>query len=343
MKNFRWFRSQPFDFQLSINPDAPQAAHDSGAANPVPTLSAHTRKSSISFNGLVLGTAGLSLLALAAIACSREAHKPASTAINVPQPVQQAAPQVTASAPVAALVAPTPDTKPAVKKSAHKRPEKVVYKNDVYGVSFQYPRRYALKTGDEAIIDWFGSQPVGMNFVDGSGVSVAAVELPRGLYPGTDYRDAFFTVSVNRNLSEAQCSQFAVVDRSDSDEEPVAPATVNFGGQVYSQTSAFDGKAFEQAYGRYYHVYNNGACYEMALGLETAGYGAVEGITPVDRDEVFHKLEGMLASVRLRAEEKMPETSVASSPATSEPANTPNSAPASAAAATTPAESEGSH
>ena len=341
MKNFGWFRSQPFDFQLSINPDAPQVASDSGAVKSRPTPNASRANLSIPFTGLVLGTTGITLLALAVIACSKEVRKPASTAISVAQPVPQVAPQGTPAAPMTALVAPVSDAKPAAKKSARKRPEKVVYKNDTYGVSFQYPRRYALKTGDEAIIDWFGSQPVGLNFVDGSGVSVAAVELPRGLYPGTDYRDAFFTISVNRNLSEAQCSEFAVVDNSDSDEEPVAPTTVNFGGQVYSQTSAFDGKAFEQTYGHYYHVYNNGACYEMALGLETAGYGSVEGITPVDRDEVFHKLEGMLASVRLRAEEKMPEASVASSAASSEPANSPKSFPTNAVMVT-PAESEGS-
>jgi hypothetical protein len=322
MKNFRWFRSEPFESQLSINPDAAKA-------DPRPTKA--PTHSSIPFNGLVLGTAGLSLLALAVIACSKQGEKPASTAVNV-QPVAPI------SQPVAAApAAPAADQpKPVAKKSAHKRPEKVVYKNDTYGVSFQYPRRFALKTGDEAILDWFGSQPVGMNFVDAGGVAVAAVELPRGLYPGTDYRDAFFTVSVNRNLSQAQCSQFAVVDNNDGDEEPVAPTSVNFGGQIYSQTSAFDGKAFEQAYGRYYHVYNNGACYEMALGLETAGYGAVDGIEPVDRDEVFHKLEGMLSSVRLRPEEKvMPETAVATS--------TPASAAPATEAASTPVPSEGTH
>jgi hypothetical protein len=326
MKDFRWFRSQPFDNQLSINPDAAQPARNSGAAKPAAGSSFH-------FNTLVLATTGISLLALAVIACSKQAQKnAASTPVNV----QPAAQPVMQTAPAAPAVAVAPEPKPAVKKAAHKRPEKVVYKNDTYGVSFQYPRRYALKTGDEAIVDWFGSEPVGMNFVDGSGISVVAVELPRGLYPGTDYRDAFFTVSVNRNLSEAQCSQFAVVDSNDSDEEPIAPTTVNFGGQIYSQTSAFDGKAFEQAYGRYYHVYNNGACYEMALGLETAGYGAVDGIAPVDRDEVFHKLEGMLSSVRLRAEEKLSETAVASSKPVTE-------APNSAAVVTAPVESEGSH
>jgi hypothetical protein len=304
MKKFRWFDSQPFESQLSINPDAVNPAHNPEAMKNIRATS------SIRFNSLILGTAGLALLALAVIACSKEAHKSAgSTAVNLPQPVLQ--PMV--APPVAPAVVAAPEAKPLVKKAARKRPEKVMYKNDTYGVSFQYPRRYALKTGDEAIVDWFGAQPAGMNFVDGGGMAVAAVELPRGLYPGTDYRDAFFTVSVNRNLSEAQCAQFAVVDSSDSDEEPIAPSTVHFGGQVYSQTSAFDGKAFEQAYGHYYHVYNNGACYEMALGLETAGYGAVDGIAPVDRDEVFHKLEGMLSSVRLQPEERMPVTAVASS------------------------------
>jgi hypothetical protein len=328
MKDFRWFRSQPFESQLSINPDHPQAIQNSDAATPRPGIA--VARSSISFNGLVLGTTGLALLALAAIACTRQARQSnGSTAINVPQPAIQPAPAMT---PAPAIVA---DAKPVVKKSARKRPEKVTYKNDVYGVAFQYPRRYALKTGDEAIIDWFGSQPAGMNFVDAGGVAVAAVELPRGLYPGTDYRDAFFTVSVHRNLSETQCSQFAVVDSSDSDEEPVAPTTVNFGGQVYSQSTAFDGKAFEQAYGRYYHVYNNGACYEMALGLETAGYGAVDGITPVDRDEVFHKLEGMLSSVRLRPEEKVAETPAASSKPAENAGNE--------TAVATPLQNEGAH
>ena len=301
MKDSRWFRSQPFESQLSINPDAhPGSQFEKPAPRPV-------RRSSTSFNSVVLGVTGLSLLALAVIACSKHASKPASMAVNVPQPI------IAPVAPPAPSVQPVsqPDTKPVAKKTSRKRPEKVAYKNDVYGVSFQYPRRYALKTGDEAILDWFGAQPAGMNFVDGGGVAVAAVELPRGLYPGTDYRDGFFTVSVNRNLSEAQCSQFAVVDNNDSDEEPVAPRNVNFGGQIYSQTEAFAGKAFEQAYSRYYHLYRNGACYEMALALETAGYGAVDGITPVDRDEVFHKLDGILSSVRLRPEEKLPEVKTA--------------------------------
>ena len=285
-----------FDSPLSINPDTAQ-----------PVVS--TTRSTTKFRTIVLSASFLGALAVAIVACSKEASKPVVTTTILPAAAPQPAVATQTAPPAPALAEPTPK----LKKANKKRPEKVTYKNTTYGLSFQYPRRYALKTGDEAIVDWFGSQPAGMNFVDQGGIAVAAVELPPGLYPGTDYRNGFFTVSVNRNLSEPQCSQFAVVDSSETDEEPVAPSTANFGGTVYSQTAAFDGKAFEQAYARYYHVYNNGACYEMALGLETAGYGAVDGITPVDRDEVFHKLEGLLSSVRLQAAETEP--AVAATPA----------------------------
>jgi hypothetical protein len=326
MKDSRWF-----DSKLSINPDSAMPARFAQASP------------STKFRTLVLATSGVAVLTLAVIACSKEANKPVvETRIITPAPAAPSLPAAEPAPVVASSV--TPDAKPVAKKTAKKRPTKVVYKNGTYGISFQYPRRYALKTGDEAIIDWFGSQPVGTNFVDRGGVGVAAVELPRGMYPGTDYRDAFFTVSVNRNLSQAQCSQFAVVDQSDSDEEPIAPTNTSFGGQVYSETETFDGKAFEQAYAHFYHVYNNGACYEMALGVETAGYGVVEGITPVDRDEVFHKLEDMLASVRLQSEERVPETAVATLTPNPAPASVPSATPAATAATATPAaQVEGAH
>jgi hypothetical protein len=323
MKNSRWF-----DSQLSINPESAIPARFAQASP------------STKFRTLVLATSGVAVLTLAVIACSKEANKPVvQTRIITPAPSTPSLPAAESASVVASSV--TPDAKPVAKKAAKKRPAKVVYKNDIYGLSFQYPRRYALKTGDESIIDWFGSQPVGTNFVDQGGVGVAAVELPRGMYPGTDYRDAFFTVSVNRNLSEAQCSQFAVVDQTDSDEEPIAPTNTSFGGQVYSETETFEGRSFEQAYAHFYHVYNNGACYEMALGVETAGYGAVEGITPVDRDEVFHKLEDMLASLRLQAEERVPATAVADAAPSSLPASSATPTPT---ASTVPAaQVEGAH
>jgi hypothetical protein len=162
---------------------------------------------------------------------------------------------------------------------------------------------------------------VGMNFIQPGGVSVAAVELPRGSFPGTDYHDAFFTVNVNRQISEDQCSQFSVLEEQQADEESVAPQTVNIAGQSFVETTTFNGESTEQAYARYYHKYENGVCYEVALGVKTAGYGVIDGITAVDRDDVFAKLEPMLASMRIEPAPKIrPETSVATAASPSQAA-----------------------
>jgi hypothetical protein len=284
MKTFRWFASHN-------NTNTPKSQNSN---------SLHTE---IVISAYLIATLGLAL-----VACSKAKSNPTASSAPI-APVT--APLPTAPAPVVAEAVP-PAPPVAKKKAVRHRPANVTYKNDIYGVSFQYPRRYSLKTGDEAIVDWFGSQPMGMNFVQSGGVAVAAVELPRGSFPGTDYHDAFFTISVNRQLSEAQCSQFSAVEEQSPDDESVAPRTVNIGGQDFAETSTFNGKSTEQAYARYYHRYDNGVCYEVALGVETAGYGVVDGITAVDRDDVFGKLEPMLASVKIETAAKpAPDSSVA--------------------------------
>ncbi len=43
-----------------------------------------------------------------------------------------------------------PTTKPAPKKVVHKKPATVNYADKTYGVTFEYPRRYAIETGNAA-------------------------------------------------------------------------------------------------------------------------------------------------------------------------------------------------
>jgi len=67
----------------------------------------------------------------------------------------------------------------------------------------------------------------------------------------------------------------------------------------------------KQTNAKYYHVFGNGACYEFALGVGTDSDHNVEEITPVDRKEVFGKLEKILATVKFKPvvlpETQMPE------------------------------------
>jgi hypothetical protein len=64
-------------------------------------------------------------------------------------------------------------------------------------------------------------------------------------------------------------------------------------------TSNFSGNALRQAETQYYHSYENGACYEYVLGLGTEGFATEGGIGHVNRDEVFAKLEKILATVKI--------------------------------------------
>jgi len=152
-----------------------------------------------------------------------------------------------------------------------------------------------------------------MNFVQPGGASVAMVAVPPTTYPGTDLTTAFFHVNVNRSLSEKECSEFAFVDASNADGEPVDAEKLRVGSAYMEKTSNFAGDAMKQGETQYYHRYENGACYEFILGLGTAGYGTEDGVEAVNHDEVFGKLEKILASVKIQPVEQ--EQVVAKTPA----------------------------
>lgn len=261
------------------------------------TLSAWSRQQELA---MIAGFVILGLL-LAVSACSKQAPKTAL--VGVSSPAQSpATPAVTAAtAPAAAATSPTPA--PA-KKTHKKRPAATVTYNDANsGVWFRYPRKYELMSGDKAqpVFADMGAAP--MNFVQPGGAVVATVAVPRNSYPGTDFTSAFFNVNVNRSLSEEECSHFAFVDTRNPDGEPVDAEKVKVGSKDMEMTSDFSASAVKQAEAQYYHSYENGACYEFVLGLGTAGYG-VEGVEPVDRGEVFARLEKILATVKIQPVEQ---------------------------------------
>ena len=245
---------------------------------------------------------------------SKSASKPAPAAVLTP--AQAPAPPVTA-APATTTTAATPV---APKKVHKKRPAPIVtYSDPNSGVSFNYPRKFELASGDNAQPQFADLGAVPMNFVQPGGATVATVALPQGSYPGTDFTSAFFNVNVNRSLSEQECAQFAFVDTRNADSEPVEAETVKVGSMDMEKTSDFSASALKQAEAQYYHRYENGACYEFVLGLGTAGYGATDGIEPVNREEVFTKLEKILATVKIQpVEQEQVATKLATATSTDE-------------------------
>ena len=257
------------------------------------TLSSWSRQQKLA---MIASFAILGLL-LAVSACSKQGPKPALVGVSSPAP-SSATPAiaVTAANTPTAAVSPAP-----AKKTPKKRPANVTYSDANSGVSFLYPRKFALASGDKA-----QPQPAAvsmndapMNFVQPGGVAVATVALPGGSYPGTDFASAFFNVNVNRSVSEQECSHFAFVDTRNADGESVDAEKVKVGSTDMEMTSDFSANAIKQTETQYYHSYQNGACYEYVLGLGTEGFATEGGIEHVNRDEVFAKLGKILATVKI--------------------------------------------
>jgi hypothetical protein len=204
----------------------------------------------------------------------------------------------TPAAPVASQAAPAP-VAPTPKKSARKRAVNVTYSDKTSGISFRYPRKYSLKSGDELGKDLAGLGPVGMSFVQPGGRPLVAVEMPEGSYPDTDFRSAYFDVSLNDKLTADECSQFSVANTTEGDSNKIQPTRVNISGSQFDVVEDFTGQIMKQSDAKYYHTYQNGVCYEFAMGLGTSGAGIDQDLTPVDRQSVFNKLEKILASVKI--------------------------------------------
>ena len=234
-------------------------------------------------------------LLLAMSACSEQSPKPALGGISSsPSTLTTPASAVT----TAQVSTAAPVT--AAKKSPRKRPANVTYSDANSGVSFLYPRKFVLTSGDDARPQFAGMGDASMNFVQPGGVTVATVVLPNGSYPGTDFASAFFNVNVNRSVTEQECAHFALADSHNVNGGAVESQKVKIGSTDMETTSNFSASPLTQTETQYFHSYENGACYEYVLSLGTAGYGIKDGAEPVNRDVVFAKLEKILATVKIK-------------------------------------------
>jgi hypothetical protein len=258
-----------------------------------------TKQKTVALVGSLIATSLLGVFLLES-GCSKESDRPvATTTPNQNVLSQPSAPLLTS--PIAPMpVASQPPTK---KKSRQRKLSASTYANPTYGVLFQYPKNGSLKESDDANLELDGLGPVEMNFAQPGGITISAVEFPGKMYPGTDLNQAFFNVSVNPNLTPTECAQFAFPQTGDPENDPVGTSKTKVGATEFETVEGFAEAENNQADVKFYHVFQNGSCYEFALGLETATTNPDEmkpAIKPVDRNEVFRQLDWILSTVKIQ-------------------------------------------
>ncbi|HXO38775.1 MAG TPA: hypothetical protein VN872_09050, partial [Candidatus Acidoferrum sp.] len=183
------------------------------------------------------------------------------------------------------------------KKKTIKRASTAIYKNSTYGISFRYPKTYTMLTPEKDSKESAWPDPVAMNFADPGGETLTMLVLP-----GTR-ASSYFKTSVNKGVTAEQCSKFATTPEPteastnppvDADDDSIVPVKANILGVEFAKAESVT----EQSEARYYHHFENGACYEFALGVEDA-----PGTTkPVDHLQVFDKLERIMTTVKIKSD-----------------------------------------
>lgn len=269
-------------------------------------------------NATKMGAVGFAALLVACsitVGCSGDKPKPVSASSQIPMMPPQT---VASSVPVPEVA------KPVTKKVQKKRPTTKTYSDKTYGVSFEYPKKYEIETGDKAK-DLLASGAVAAKQ---DGAVVAAVELPGTVFPDTDFAGAFFGVSVDKGLTAEQCGETnsnkiagtTPAPSPTGDDKAVSPAETLTGPSTEPSadqqlvvedqskrilgeselhaTEMVTGEGARQSDAKYFRTFQNGACYEFALNVMTVGNDDAT-MKHVDRDRVFNKLEKILATVKI--------------------------------------------
>jgi hypothetical protein len=202
------------------------------------------------------------------------------------------------------------------KKKTLKRASTATYKNDTYGVSFRYPKTYTMLTPDKDSKESAWPDPVAMNFSEAGGVTLTTLVLP-----GTR-ASSYFKASVNKGMTSEQCSKFATAPEQtevatnppvDANDDSIVPVKANILGVEFAKAE----NVTDLSEARYYHHFENGACYEFALGVADAP-GTIK---PVDHLQVFDRLERIMTTVKIKSE---PVPAVAASEPVAQPAPVSN-------------------
>ena len=104
------------------------------------------------------------------------------------------------------------------------------------------------------------------------------------------------SVSVNHAVTSDECAKFAFPQVS---PEAASTAKAKVGALEFNEIESINREAPKQADAKYHHVFQNGGCYEFALGLDTSG-DQTDGTTQVDREKIFSRLEKILATVKIK-------------------------------------------
>jgi hypothetical protein len=186
-----------------------------------------------------------------------------------------------------------------------------VYNEPEYGVSFRYPRNYALEEGDlEEPVPGVKSQAEMAEEQPGA-VLLATVVIPEDAYPNSTFIEGSLQFAVDPSLMPGSCKELLSDPDSGGGRRT---GSINIQGVLFAWTEDTTVGAEMESVERDYVGYANGTCNEFFVHVAVGETGNSDGLEKqADAKKIVRHLEKIVSSVQWETKravagaERMPE------------------------------------
>jgi len=171
-----------------------------------------------------------------------------------------------------------------------------LYHNPTYGVSFRFPRNYAVEeqpgTDDSSLVrkqqELADAQP--------GSTLVVSVVIPGDAYPNTTFSEGFLQLAINPGVTQPACRSFAATSDGHGRTGITFVDSIPFYWREHVSAEAGTARTL-----RDYAGFSSGACYEFFLEVASTANAANDA--PSSRPDVMkvlRPLEKIVSSLQIR-------------------------------------------
>lgn len=177
------------------------------------------------------------------------------------------------------------------------------YNNPEQGISFRYPRNYALEEGDVQEHSYFLKRQEDLDNERPGAVLLATVLIPEDGYPNTTFEHGSLQLVVSEGGREGSCR---LADSGGAGLNGAKLATLQ--GVVFAWRGERSVTGGTELLEREYTAYYSGRCYEFFVTVAAEGMPDPEGFRkPADTGKILRRLERIISSMRISAGSTPPE------------------------------------
>jgi hypothetical protein len=192
----------------------------------------------------------------------------------------------------------------AVAKPAPRESAVSTYTNVDYGVTFRYPRNWALDEGplDEDTTDRVSGvrSQEELESEQAGGVLAATIVVPDDAFPNTTFAGGSVQFAMNRYLAGEGCRNFPGARLGDSNG---ATGTKMIQGVVFAWADSNAGEGDKEFFERDYAGFSEGTCYEFFLRVGVEAAGNFDQAKPVNQKKIVGQLEKVVESLQMTGKE----------------------------------------